>query len=438
MATKNEFMMNIIPTQDIWATNTVEASIHTDLEMIEDVYYGDVDEYLIKHDKETNTDKRQKLAAFNNYIKGIVDSLLTPVFSKSALRSSNSILFEEFIVNCDNRGNDLQKFTKEVVKWTKMHGVTFVVMDNFSEVPDTIDEVIASRAFPYVYQVMADEVYGYETDDFGNLTCLLFENGEDEKGEDLYTYIDSEVKCEGYIRKGGYVVMETIVHNLGFLPIISLYDSISLDILPPAPFKDICLMNLQIYNQQSEQRVIERNSAFSMLTLDTGGDEHAINLNVGSSSILAYGHRDKSVNAPAWIAPDAAILTVMMECANNTINNLLQQAGLLGVNIIVNDTSTSGEHLAYKYIPTMYAIKDIASLAEEFEVMVSELFMQFIMTEFEYICKYNDSYLPTGLELTEKIATYQTILGLQLDETFNQKLKQNIMEDITNIYNIGE
>lgn len=424
--------------KNISSLNRNIPTTHQDIaSYVNDVYKGDVDHYLVLHDKETNITKRLQISAFNNYIKGIVDSLLNPVFSKNAVRETDgNVMFDAFLLNCDARGNDIQKFCREVVKYTKLDGVTFVVMDNFSEVPDTIDEAINTRTFPYIYQVNADEVADYSTDDFGNLTSILFESECDDEGTDIYTYIDALSTSKGYMKDGAFYITETIEHNLGFLPVISLYDSLTTEILPCPPFKDICDMNIQIYNQNSELRVLERNSCFSMLTIDCGGDEHNINLDIGSSSILTYGSRDKTVNAPSWISPDAAVFQTMMNSIKNSVDELFQQASMLGVNIIANDSSTSGDHLQMKYVSTTYAIQQVAALANEFEIMVAELFGLFTNTTIIYRVKYDSSYLPTNMELTSKLITTKELLSMDLSEDFKQKIRSQIESEMLNFYGI--
>jgi len=406
-----------------------------------DAYYGEggfLDgTYLVPHTKETDMSGRYLISTYKNYIQGIINSLLNPVFSTSALRASNNTIFDSFIENVDNKGNGIQKFNHNVTKFTILHGVTFVVMDNVSNIPDTQVEVIKQRAYPYMYQVTADRVLSYGLDKQSKLNSLTFTNGINEDGEVVVTkvtdkYIVSGINSDGFKQTG-----TKKYHKLGVIPVISMYDSLSEDVLPMSPTYDLCRLNWTIYNQDSEQRVIERNSAFCMLTLDNGGDENDINLNIGSDSLLTYGSRDKTVNKPEWISPEAAILQNMMEASNNSVNKLIEVAANLGVHIASMST-TSAKHEAAKFIGSQYAIKHTARLAEEFEQMVSELFGIWINTVIEYAVKYPDAYTPAEIEITEKIKNYKELLTLDLDSATKNKLQKHISDDILNLYDISE
>lgn len=395
-----------------------------------DSYNGDggylTGNYLVPHPKEKSVKNRLKYSSYKNYTKGIVNATITPVFSQEALMETNNDLFEEFINDVDFRGTSLQDFTKKTVTYTRLLGVSFVVMDNVSKVPELRKDAIEQRAFPYIYLVTPNMVVDYTTDKYNNLSSLVFY-----KDEDTNTQVTD--KYFATLDKDGNVIGRKRYHNLGVLPIVSLYNDLSNDILPFPPTYDLCRLNWTIYNQDSEQRVIERNSAFTMLAIDTGGEINDIAIDVGADSVLAYGSRDKTVNKPEWINPDTAILKVMMEASNNTVQKLFEEAATLGVNVYSNST-TSAKHEAYKYIGTSYVVKDTAKLAAIFNYMIAQLFSTWINEAVDIKVKYNDSYLPAEIEVTQKLETYDKLLSLDIDEEAKNKLRSYISDDLTNIY----
>ena len=405
-------------------------------------YYGNggyvTGDYLVPHPKEKNVDKRIKISTYNNYVKGMIDSLLIPVFSKPAVRVTNNELFEAFIDDCDDKGNHLQKFTANAVKYTRLHGVSFVVMDNFSNIPELLNEQLENRAYPYVYLVTADRVVDYGVDKGGKLNKIVFKNGT--HGEHTkYTIITDKYFADVYDDGSGTAkqIGSKKYHKLGEIPVISLYDTLSDEILPFPPSYDICRINWQVYNQSSEQRIIERNSAFAMLAIDNGGEDININMDVGSNTVLSYGSRDKTLNAPQWISPDGSVLQNMMEIANNSIAKLLEAGTMLGVQTVESATS-SAKQIAYKFIGTNYAVKHTARLAEELEEMIADMFAVYINQSFDYAVKYDDSYLPSELEITTKIDNYEKILKLDLPEQTVNLLKQHISDELISVYQIEE
>jgi hypothetical protein len=391
--------------------------------------------YLVRHAKENDMSKRSKLAVYKNYIKGIVDSLIVPVFSTEANRETNSELFLNFLSNVDGKKTNIQNFTKTVVRMTKIHGVTFTIMDNASETPDTMKEAIESRAYPYIYTKYADELEHYTLKEDGNIKSYIFKNG---KINDVETYliITDEyfaIATKGDI-EGEYDERDIRYHNLGLIPVIALYYDTTDNVLPFPPVYDMCKLNWQIYNQDSEQRVIERNSAFTMLTLDTGGEEHNPNVDVGSDSLLCYGSRDKTVNKPEWISPDPAILRNMLDISNNSVAKLIEMANVIGASAVsANNSSSSGVALSYKFIGSNFAIKDTARLAEKFEELTSELFAIWTKQTILYTVSYNDRYVPTQSDIKDKISNYKELLALDLDENTKTLINDKIAELVNHL-----
>jgi hypothetical protein len=90
--------------------------------------------YLVMHSKEKDTSRRKANLYYQNYVKGVINSLIVPVFSSSPIRKiegDGTDIFEAYLENCDNRGNKLERLNKEFQKYVQLHGVCFTVIDNF-------------------------------------------------------------------------------------------------------------------------------------------------------------------------------------------------------------------------------------------------------------------------------------------------------------------
>ena len=394
-------------------------------------------EYLVKHPKEYNLANRKRMATYKNYTKGIIDSLLTPSFSTPAIRKTDNKLFEAFILDADDKGHNLQKLTNQVVKYTKLHGVCFAIMDNYDAVHDTIDDVIENRTLPYMYLKTADTLAACEYNDDGDIVAYIFRDGM-LNDKTRYIKITNEyvVVC---IKEGKtYTYTSTPVqHSLGTIPVIALYDSLSEKVLPFPPTYDLARLNWEVFNQDSEQRVIERNSAFAMLTLDTGGEDADVNLDIGTDTLLCYGSRDKTVNVPQWISPDPAILKNMMDISNNTVSKLVEVGNVLGA-VATNSggDASSGKALSLKFLGTSYAIKHTARLAEEFETMVATLFGLWTNTVVDYFVAYYDKYNPTIDEVKGKIDLLQGLLSGDYTDELKSDLKMLVVKELSNMFDI--
>ncbi len=331
-------------------------------------------EYIDKFDKETTTVRRAKSVYYKNYIKGIVNSLITPVFSTEAYRETDNVLFEEFIKDADLKGNTLQEVTNIIVKYTRLHSVCFVVVDNVPDdyQPDTLDDAINSRAYPYVTYYTADEVDEYTTDDLGRLQTISFECGEMEyKGKevDVYRLWTSEYSVR-YVydeqTEKNVEIDERVYHNLGVLPAFGVYLHPCDDVLPFPEVYDLCRINKRIYNLDSEQTNISRLCAFPTLTIQTR--DRDINLDIGADSLITYGSDyDGSVSAPAWISPDTNALTVLNSLSNDLVNKLIESANVLGATAIStsNQQAKSGVALSYEFLGQQFALQQTARIAEK-------------------------------------------------------------------------
>jgi len=400
-------------------------------------------DYLIKHDKEVNLDRRKKSAYYKNYVKGIVDSLITPVFTDDALRATNNELFEAFLENVDNKGNDMQSFSKVILKYARMHGVCFTLMDNFAyDMPDTKEEALATRSYPYIMFKTADQVGYVETDDFGRLEEISFiddiriENGVKKITYRLWT---SEYTVEYEIKEGHkYEKGERFMHGLGFLPVVATYIDMDSDVMPQPPVYDICRMNYTIYQTDSEQRNLERLTAFPMLAIQSK-DSNA-NVNIGADSLLVYGGEyDGSVTAPSWINPGADILTVLNNLSNELLAKLIESANVIGATAVNNgNSSKSGVAMSYEFLGQSYALKETARIAENFEKMVSIMFGLYVSNSIEYTVKYQSNYKPSQDEINKKVELLQKIIDMGISDQITAVMYEELIRDVLGYYKIDK
>jgi hypothetical protein len=389
--------------------------------------------YLVKYDRETDLHRRQKLVYLKNYVKGCLDSVITPVFSDEAYRATEDTLFREFIFNVDNKGNGIQDFTRTIIKYARLHGVCFTVMDNYEEVPDTESEAIQMRAYPYCYMMTADKVVYVDTDDYGRLEEIAFID-ECEDGVQYYRLWTDEYSVVYVIEDGCKVeVGERVEHGLGILPVIATYADIDSDVMPFPPTYDLCRQNFTIYNIDSEMRNIERLSAFPMLCIQSKTDQ--INLDVGVDSLIVYGGEyDGGVTAPAWISPDVAILQHLQNSSDNVLNKLIESANVLGATAIQNSQAKSGIALAFEFQGQNFALKQTKRMAETFEQMVAVMFGQYTNRSIDYIVIYRDNYKPTQQEVDAKLTTYERLLDMNISPEFNAEIQKQLVKDVVDYY----
>lgn len=394
--------------------------------------------YLERFTKESTINRRAKLVYYKNYVKGVIDSLLTPVFNEEARRVTNNAMFEEFLKNVDIKGNTMQQFTHTVIKYTRIHGVCFTVMDNVTEVPELEYEAIFTRSFPYIYYMTADQVYEIDTDEYGRIEEISFYDGHetyDSKKVQVYREWTAEYSVRFIVKEGEEVyIEEPVYHGLGFLPVIATYLSMDSGVLPFPPIYDLSRLALTIYNQDSEQRNLERLCAFPSLAIQSKSNE--INMDIGADSLIVYGGDfEGSVTAPTWISPSQDILTVMGTRSAENVQSLIEQSNVLGATAVNKGSAVaSGVSMSYTFLGQNASLKYTAQMAENLEKLISIMFGQYINQTIDYEVVYRDNYRPSGDEIDKKLAILERLLDLNMSPMVNVEIQKEIIKDISDYY----
>ena len=373
--------------------------------------------YLIPHSREIFYDRRRDLAFYKNYFAPIINAQVDPVFNEEADREVivNGVVVEEgklvntFLDNCDNAKTPLQSFVKDAVKTAKIHGVTFVVVDNFSDQPDNLQDAINSRTLPYVYKKTANVVDGYEADMFGNLLWIRFFDREyktkDESGRTKtvkeYSYWDNleykkQIKESAPMgqAKATYIDIEVITHGLTVIPVIPLYTVVREDktiILVSPPFYDIAKINHAIFNKDSEIRDQERAQGFALLYIPSDMTQTG-NTVAGTSNVLWLPM--DSPFPPDYASPDPNILKGLMDNGEMLREDLFRIAGQNGV--VGVEKQQSGIAKQWDFIAHEMVLQATSRLAEWLEYRIMDIFKLYTNEEFEYHVMYPTDFQPTA------------------------------------------
>jgi len=365
--------------------------------------------YLAPFNREENFDTRKRQAVYKNYIKGIIDSLIVPVFSTPAIRTTTSDMFSGFINNCTANGVTLQQFMRDTLLNTRLHGICFVIMDNFSDIPESRAEAVDKRIYPYVYNRKAYEYVKHTADKIGRTTSITFINGLIKvNGQEVDTNIIFTATDVKVVSKDGTKVYSTITHDLGIVPVIPVSLTPTSGMQPIAPAYDLSKCNATIYNQSSEQRNIERLQSFSLLVIP--GNESNSSVSVGADSVLWID--STSSQAPQYINPNPAVLTTLISSEQNNIDQLLSMADTLGATAVVKNSAESGVSKSYTFLGQSFALQDTANLAMWAEMAISKLFELFIGEPVNYTVKYKTRYAPSFLETQQRLTMLKELLSI--------------------------
>jgi hypothetical protein len=389
--------------------------------------------YLVPHSREMFYETRKDMAFYKNFIQPIVNAMITPVFNKPAPRKvDGSDYFEEFIDDCDNLGTKLQSFTEDVLTNARLHGFTFVVVDNFPKEaqPATQAEALEERVFPYVYNKKAQQLAGYRLDRFGNIIDITFTDDKIKVTiESKEQEVDSFIRYTAdktqiiYKNKEEWIVFASYEHGLGFVPVIPIYsvkrkqkNKLEVD----APLFDLARINHAIYNKDSEIREIERSQGFSILYMQTSNTG---NITVGTNNVLFLPM--ETTIAPGFASPDPSIQKNLVDYNTNMREDLFriaEQNGVTGVS-----SSKSGIAIQWDFFAHESVLKKTATIAQDVEEKIAWVFSEYTGESIDYEVKYPLTFQPND-KLTEiKI----TDMYLQMNPP--PKAKAMAMEKITRL-----
>lgn len=387
--------------------------------------------YLLSYSSESkNYLRRKQEVSYKNYLKGIVDSLITPVFSSQAVRVTDNDMFEAFMTDVTNGGVGIQEFTKSAVRACRLHGIVFVVMDNFSDTPTSRQEAINNRMYPYTYLKYAYDYHSADVDQYGKIISITFYNGLVTVGD---RPVETTITFNNYnteVKQLDGKVIGTYPHEAGIVPVFAMKLDAMGSLQPTPPVYSLAALSYVIFQQDSEQRNTERQSAFNMLTIPSL-DSNA-QVSVGNDSILYYD--PNSSQAPSYIGPDSGVLDVLMRTEAQNVADLLASADNIGATAVQTSSPESGVAKAYKFIGQSFALEETAELAEKCEMVMAKMFSLFIGEPVSYAVEYDDNYSPTFSETQQKLAFLKELLAIPNMPT---EVLTDIQNSIVSLYKLN-
>lgn len=382
--------------------------------------------------------ERRATTHFRNFFRSIIDATYLPVFASGATRKTeyNGVLDEDgkrcplwnsFLDNCDNRSHHLGRLTREVLKYSNMQGVTFVIVDNFpgtEELP--LRTVLQNRLFPYIVLRHPEQVEPplLKIDEFANIEEIAFRempewetNPKTNRKEmsprwKLWTKTYSvKLKKKISYNVGGRQVEwveipnTKVTHNLGVVPVIPVIsgDDLADTVLVHPRFYSIARCNLSLFTIDSYRMRLVRSQMFPIMvkpqTKDIGPDP---TLAVGPLRGLDLPPDQDGVHyqMPQYISPPVGPYQELGETIKDIRDDLFRLAGQFVESGI--RSSAAGKKLDFQ--AQEWVLRDSAKCAADFEERVSNLFKLYVKSEkFEYECHYEDNYHPLDASIDLKL-----------------------------------
>lgn len=385
-------------------------------ELLHDAYYGTgmfaTGNALPKHPRESseNYAYRQNLAYYLNHTGPILNACVDPIFKDTISRNyKNSAEFETFLKNVDRLGTTLQEFMRFNALQAKLYGVIYIMVDNVSEIGETVADVVSKRQLPYLCAIEPKNVYDWLISDIGDLERFCYTSVVFNEKKEAKTQYNEWTKTEWMIRDQEEKVIASGKHNLGRIPVVQWFgrSSKKTDILPPPEFLSIAKTNMQIYHQCSLLTQILNMQTFSTLTLPDNG-QGANGITLGTNNVLLYPA--ESSHAPGFIAPDRGPAEILMTSIKSLTDDMYR---LSGINSVIGvQESKSGVAKQWDFERTNQRLADFSVQCEAAEYDVIELFELWTGSEVDYKCDYPRNFKIN--DVSDTIEQSQAILDLDL------------------------
>jgi len=379
--------------------------------------------YYIPHPREAFYEDRRNRCLYKNVFKRVIDAMIVPVYSSEIIRKTGSPLFEAFLENVDVAGTKMNMFAQTAIRYARLFGVSFVVVDNFmAQETDTVIDTIAKRDYPYAYIKIPQEVVEYACNKFGRITSItfydtdIFIDGKRTQQFRRWTDTTWELLIKGKDKE--YVVISSGVNQLGKIPIIPILDFCStknLIKMPMPPFYDLANLCYSLFNKESELDTLELAQCFSIfytsgVEVQTVGPHNYINCSTDSKF------------PPGFASPNPANHDNLMKSCDRLLNNIYTLASQNGIKI-ANVVKESGVSKEWDFRAEQVILNETAHAGEDLEEEMADLFFEYLNQPVDYEVEYPEDYSPSYKK--DKVAEILTILESTPPQPITDRLWQD-------------
>lgn len=388
----------------------------SEYELLHDAYYGTgmfaAGGALQKHPRESgaNYTFRQQLSYYLNHTAPIINACVDPIFKDTISRDYiESELFETFLNDVDRLGTTLQEFMRYNSTQAKIYGVMYILVDNVSEIGETVADQVGNRQLPYLVAIEPKNVYNWRVNDIGELELFAYTTTAFDNDGQAKTQYHEWTRTSWTTKNNEQKIIATGEHNLGKVPIVQWFgrSSRKIDILPPPEYLAIARTNHQVYHLCSLLTQILNMQTFSTLTLPDNG-QGVDDITLGTNNVLMYPA--ESSHAPAFIAPDRGPAEIIMSVIKMLVDDMYR---LSGVNSVIGvQEAKSGVAKQWDFERTNQRLADFSVQCESAEYDIIELFEMWTNLNVDYKCEYPREFKIN--DITDSLAQSQSVLDLGL------------------------
>jgi len=424
--------------------NTFSTTDITEYKGLRDMYYGtggfSTGSYLEQFPREgdgTNgtTDffsVRKKIAHYENVFKPELEAMVDPIFAKEQVRREVNPVVDLFIQGPTKKDNEsMPEYQRRKEIETKLYGAVWEVLDAPSATALTGASNGARELMPYSFYVNPLQIEGYAFDEGGALKLLIYFEDIDQRNNENGTYVSSnEYKWKVWLRADdgrnvtfnyhAEAVIEDSVLFLEEFPVSLLEDNSRYqgNVIAKSKYIDILTVVKKIYNTTSWFNDSFFKNCFAFLAINGKVPD---DMDLGNDSTFMY--MGEGVNAPGYVAPPTAHLSVMIEEVARLIREIKQN-----MNSTVSIASTaSGEARMEADRRRIEKLKqDAQDIQDQEKWLVNVALTNYIDGSWDYIVVYPKDF--ESLTKSDELNSLQMLIDAGVSEKVAKEIRADMIK----------
>jgi hypothetical protein len=384
---------------------------------------------------------RRALTFYRNMFRQIVDATYKPVFSEGNTRTVDvngvqgdnvAPIFQAFLKDADCKRNPLSQFTKRAVKNARICGVCFVVVDNYSDVPELQKDQIERRRFPYVYIRLPQQVEEkfLIMDEVGRLVQIAFKENPVEVENAATHAVELERRWKKWTPEFSVVMRydnktgkyedipgTQVNYNLGEIPIIPVMSSEAEDntVLPHPTFYDIARCNWAIFNWDSWNAITAAGALYPTLVMPRPSGTEQSNLQAMGRQQGLLAPPAENGTTPAqirWLDYPTGTYMALKGSIQDLVDEMFRQAGQQGVAAQTTaKDKQSGISKSYSFQAQSFVLKESSKMAKDCEEEIHRVFCLYVNEPSEFEVHYEEDFKPEE-NPSDDVALYGDFIAL--------------------------
>lgn len=280
-------------------------------------FRADSSAYLWKHASESTQEYEERCA---RAVHIPVFSRVIDIYSAGILRAppkrENAAAWAGYHADVDLAGTDYDAFISDALNlalaFGRVHAITDVVPLE-GDAPITMGDQLRSGIRPYTYLVTPLSLVDWALDDRGRFLWAVIAESSDEQRAPGERQKKSRMRYRVWTRDGWTLWTETEKrreyapiaqgkHNVGEVPIATLWTSRSKAMACESPFADVLDGDRRLFNKYSELDTLERYCGFPVLAIPEAPDKQTGPLDLGPARAFTYD--SGAGGSPSWLSPD--------------------------------------------------------------------------------------------------------------------------------------